>query len=201
MKTTSRHISFEKLADLAENRLADEERAASLSHVADCSHCGARLNDLAQLINIMRTDSAEDAPRDVRANAVALFGVRGSSTKPGMAQRLIAALSFDSAGLSPAHGLRSGQPQARQLLYSAGENDLDLRIRPGGAEWFVSGQVLGQCEGGQVELQGEAGASAVVVPLNDLCEFALPPVPTGRYTLRLRLTDMEVEVPDLELRA
>ena len=201
MKTTSRHISFERLADLAENRLTDEERRASLSHVTACSHCAARLNDMEQLINLMRTDNAEDAPRDVRANAVALFGARGASTKPGIAQRLIAALSFDSARVSPAYGLRSGQPQARQLLYSAGENDLDLRIRPSGAEWFVSGQVLGQCEGGQVELQGEGGTTAADAPLNDLCEFALPPVPTGRYTLRLRLTDMEVEVPDLELRA
>jgi len=201
MKTTSRHISFEKLAELAENRLADEERAASLSHVTACSPCAARLNELEQLINIMRTDNAEDAPRDVRANAVALFGVRGSSRKTSVTQRLIAALSFDSARLSPSYGLRSGQPQARQLLYSVGENDLDLRIRPSGAEWFVSGQVLGQCEGGQVELQGEGGASAAKSMLNDLCEFALPPVPTGRYTLRLRLTDMEVEVPDLELRA
>ncbi|HEX8772685.1 MAG TPA: hypothetical protein VF735_03700 [Pyrinomonadaceae bacterium] len=201
MKTTSRHISFEKLADMAENRLPDEERAASLSHVAACAHCTSRLSELEQLINLMLTDRAEDAPRDVRADAVALFGVRGASTKPSVAQRLIAALSFDSARLSAAHGLRSGQPQARQLLYSAGENDLDLRIRPGGAEWFVSGQVLGQCEGGQVELQDEGGAAAAVVALNDLCEFALPPVPTGRYTLRLRLTDTEVEVPNLELRA
>src|SRR4051794_40945594 len=100
MKTTSRHISFEKLADLTENRLPDEERAASLSHVTACSHCAARLNDLEQLVNLMRTDSAEDALRDVRANAVALFSVRGSSTKTSIAQRLIAALSFDSARLS-----------------------------------------------------------------------------------------------------
>ena len=199
MKTTSRHISFEKLADLAENRLSHEERAASLSHVTACSHCGARLKELERLVNLMRTDSAEDAPRDVRANAVALFGVRGSSTKPSIAQRLIAALSFDSARLSPAYGLRSGQPQARQLLYSAGENDLDLRVRPSGAEWVVSGQVLGVCAGGQVELQGETGGSTAIAALNDLCEFALPPVPTGRYTLKLLLNDMEVEVPDLEL--
>lgn len=199
MKKPSRHISFEKLAELAENRLPDEERAASLGHVSACPHCTARLDSLEQVINLMLTDRAEDAPRDVKANAVGLFQRRGFSIKPSIVQRLLASLSFDSAQVLPAHGLRSGQPQARQLLYSAGENDLDLRIRPSGDAWVVSGQVLGQCSGGAVELHGEAGAAAA--PLNDLCEFALPPVPAGSYTLRLRLTDMEVEVPDLELRA
>src|SRR5215210_2701291 len=101
MKTTSRHISFEKLADLAENRLSEEKLAVSLRHGTACSHCAARVNDLEQLVNLMRTDSAEDAPRDARANAVALFGMRGSPTKTSIAQRLIAALSFDSARLSP----------------------------------------------------------------------------------------------------
>jgi hypothetical protein len=199
MKKTTHHISFEKLADLVENRLADEERRASLDHLSACSRCAARSDELGQLINLMRTDKAEDAPRDVRANALALFAGRVASTKTGVVERLLAALSFDSTQLSPSYGLRSGHAAARQLLYSAGENDLDLRIKPSGAEWVVSGQVLGQCSGGTVELHGEEYNA--VAPLNDMCEFALPPVPSGRYTLRLRLSDIEVEVPGFELKA
>ena len=199
MKTT-RHISFEKLSELAEDHLSDEERAASISHVTACSHCAARLDNVKQLINLMRTDKAEDAPRDVRTGAVALFRARVSSTKPSVMRRILASLSFDSLQLTPAYGVRSGQSPTRQMLYSAGDKDVDLRVTPSGEAWVISGQVLGlECEGGQVRLQGESDETAV--PLNDLCEFTLPPVPSGSYTLRLRFKDMEVEVPDLELRA
>lgn len=195
----SRHIPFAKLADLAENRLAADENRALLSHVSACSRCTGQLNELQQLVNLMRTDTAEDAPRDVKANALALFHSRAASAKPSVVRRVLAALNFDSAQSMPAYGLRSGQPQARQFLYSAGENDLDLRVKPSGESWIVSGQVLGQCTGGQVSLKGEAGVAAA--EMNNLCEFTLPPVPAGRYTLQLRLTDVEVEVPDLDLKA
>jgi hypothetical protein len=157
------------------------------------------LDELKQLVQLMRTDTAEDAPRDVKAQAIALFNARAASAKPSVVRRILAALNFDSAQSSPAYGLRSGQPQARQFLYSAGENDLDLRVKPSGESWVVSGQLLGQCEGGQVRLEGEAATATV--EMNDLCEFTLPPVPAGRYTLQLRLTDVEVEVSELDLKA
>ena len=195
----ARHISFATLADLVENRLSADENRETLNHVSACSRCESQLNELKQLVSLMRTDTAEDAPRDVKANAVALFRARAASAKTSVVRRVLAALNFDSAQSSPAYGLRSGQPQARQFLYSAGDNDLDLRVKPSGESWVVSGQVLGQCAGGQVEIKGEAGTAAV--QMNDLCEFTLPPVPAGRYTLQLRLTDVEVEVPDLDLKA
>jgi hypothetical protein len=197
--TISRHIPFATLADLVEKRLSADENRETLNHVSACSRCTGQLNELQQLVSLMRTDTAEDAPRDVKANALALFQARAASAKPSVVRRVLAALNFDSAQSSPAYGLRSGQPQSRQFLYSAGENDLDLRVRPNGEAWVVSGQVLGQCDGGEVELRGEAGTAAV--RMNDLCEFTLPPVPTGRYTLQLRLNDVEVEVPDLDLKA
>jgi hypothetical protein len=199
LSTKSRHIPFAKLAELAENLLPANEGAALLGHVSACSRCETKMAELKQLVHLMRTDRAEDAPRDVRANVLDLFRMRASSIKPSVVRRILAALSFDSAQSSPAYGLRSGQPQSRQFLYSAGENDLDLRVTPSGETWIVSGQVLGKCAGGEVKLEGESAAAAV--PLNELCEFTLPPVPTGRYTLQLLLNDVEVEVPDLDLKA
>ncbi|HEV2914262.1 MAG TPA: hypothetical protein VGX92_13375 [Pyrinomonadaceae bacterium] len=199
MTTKSRHIPFTKLAELAENLLPADENRALLGHVSACSRCETKMSELKQLIHLMRTDDAEDAPRDLLRSAVDMFRGLAHSTRPSAVRRILAALSFDSAQSSLAYGLRSGQPQARQFLYSAGENDLDLRLTPSGDAWIVSGQVLGQCAGGEVKLEGEAGRAAV--QLNELCEFTLPPVPMGRYTLQLHLNDVEVEVPELDLKA
>jgi hypothetical protein len=200
MKTTSQHIPFARLADLAEDRASAEERTTSMTHLAACSHCAAELQRVGQVLELMRTDTATDAPRDVLAYAINIFRGRELS-EPSLLRRIVAALSFDSSmNMTPAFGVRSGQATARQLLYSAEQSDIDLRISCQDDEWIVAGQLLGQdCVGGRVEIEGESGLA--VAALNELCEFTLPPLPPGSYTLRLLLRDAEVEIPQLELRA
>jgi hypothetical protein len=200
MKTTSQHIPFARLADLAENRASAEEQTASMTHLSACSHCAAEMQRVGQVLELMRTDTATDAPRDVLAYAINTFRGRELS-EPSLLRRIVAALSFDSSmNMTPAFGVRSGQATSRQLLYSAEQSDIDLRISCQDDEWIVAGQLLGQdCVGGRVEIEGESGLA--VAALNELCEFTLPPLPPGSYTLRLLLRDAEVEIPQLELRA
>ena len=196
MKTPFQHIPFAKLADLAEDKLPANERTESLDHVSSCSRCGSELQRLGSLITAMRTDTSEDAPRDVIAHAFNIF--RQRETQPSLLRRIVAALSFDSRALTPAFGVRAGQSAVRQLLYEAEDNELDLRLVAVGEQWVIAGQVLGaSCAGGQVELASDS--AIVAASLNDLCEFKLAAVPAGSYRLRLRLEDVEIEVPQLEL--
>jgi hypothetical protein len=82
------------------------------------------------------------------------------------------------------------------VLFEAEGYAIDLRIAPLGEVWRVSGQALGPGAGGRVMLLGPV---AVEAALNDLSEFTLPPVPTGRYTLRLTLDEIEIEAADLSV--
>lgn len=201
MKTTSQHIAFSALADFAENRTASDERTELMTHISGCSKCGDELQGLEQVMVLMRTDTEPDAPRDLIAYAMNLFAQREVPRAPSLVRRIVAALTFDSsANLAPAFGMRSGQTTSRQLVYSAGGNDVDLRLTPLKDQWVIAGQLLGEgCEAGEVRLEGEATSAAA--PLNELCEFTLPPVPSGRYKLFLRLGNIEVEVPQLELES
>ena len=122
-----------------------------------------------------------------------------SEGHPSALVHVVAVLSFDSRQLSPAFGVRSGQSVARQLLFSIGENDLDMRVAPDDGAWVVSGQVLGDCLGGEVELRGENRTEHA--SMNELCEFYLPSVPPGSYSLFVHIPNMEIEVPEFELRA
>ncbi|HEY0407397.1 MAG TPA: hypothetical protein VGC89_16815 [Pyrinomonadaceae bacterium] len=202
MNLTFQHLPFEKIADLAEKRLSDQERAAAQAHVSGCSRCSEQLARIEQTINLMRTDESKDAPRDVLASVMNMFRARSAAaSEPSLVRRVLAALNFDSTTLAPAYGVRSGQAAARQMLYSAGENDVDLRVQPAGESWVVSGQVLGECGGGRVELEDNTASVAAAVELNELCEFTLPAVASGSYKLRLRLNDVEVEIPELQLKA
>ncbi len=200
MTTASKHISFAELADLADKRAAGDKQAIALSHLAECLVCAQQLDRIGQVLELMRTDTSADAPRDVLAYAVNIFSRRESS-QPSILRRIVAALSFDSSSnLAPAFGVRAGQGASRQLLYSAEENDIDIRITPEGESWIVAGQVFGEgCVGGRIEIEGEG--ELATADLNDLCEFTLPPVPAGSYAVRLRLGSAEVEISELQLSA
>lgn len=201
MKINSQHIPFSALADLAENRTATDERNEQMTHISTCTRCGDELQRLAHVLLLMRTDTEPDAPRDLIAYAVNIFAPSEESKAPSLLRRIVAALTFDSsANLAPAFGMRSGQVASRQLVYSAEGNDVDLRLTPLKDQWVIAGQLLGQdCEAGEVRLEGETRSAAA--PLNELCEFTLPPVPSGSYKLLLRLGNIEVEVPQLELKS
>jgi len=208
MSFLSSHIRFAELVDLAESSSASSERhAAALAHAKACVQCAAKVADLERTIMLMRGDESADVPAHAIAAAVSSFRTRRvpdntadsvADAFKAEARRLLAVLTFDSRQMSPSYGLRAGGlATERQLLFSAGENDLDLRIAPSGEDWRVSGQVLGDCAGGSVELFGPI--DRVQATLNDLCEFHFPPMPAGNYALRLRLGDTDVEALGLEV--
>lgn len=205
MKLTSHPVPFARLADLVEGRLTAEERTATQSHLAACRRCSEQVVQLEKAIGLMRADASEDAPRDALSYAVSMFRTRNAaaSKSSSLVGRIVATLTFDSSRNAPIFGVRSGQPAAgRQLMFSAGERDIDLRLARGDEGWTISGQVLGECAGGRVEVEGSGGETREsAAELNDLCEFTLPPVPAGSYTLLLHLSGVDVQVPDIDLRA
>ncbi|HWW77137.1 MAG TPA: hypothetical protein VNZ44_17170, partial [Pyrinomonadaceae bacterium] len=155
MRLTPQHIPFARLADMAEGRLTAQESAEASAeeraHLAACARCAGEAERLGRLTALMRADASEDAPAEALAGVLRMFRAHAATAtaEPGLLRRLVAALTFDSTHLQPAFGVRSGQPApARQLLFSAGDYDVDLRLAPGTEGWTVSGQVLGPCRGG-----------------------------------------------------
>jgi hypothetical protein len=191
----SHHIPFATLVDLAEGRR--ESDAQQTAHLSACARCAADRRWLEQTMTLMRTDDSTDAPAHVIDRAVRLM--RPQEAGPSLLRRVLATLSFDSAQMQPAFGLRAGQPAMRQLLFNAEGRDIDLRISGSGDVWIVAGQVLGSCQRGAARLRN--ADSDVQTELNNLCEFALSPVAAGTYTLTLRLDDVEVELGGLEVGA
>ena len=191
----STHISVETLADIAEGRVTQEARKAAMAHFSECSTCRDKLGRLQQIILTMRSDGTNDVPRDVLTSAIDIF----SQEKHSPLRRIIALLIFDSRNAGPAFGTRSLRADSRQMVYSAEETDLDLRITVQNDECILSGQVIGEgCAEAHVEISGVMGSTEAV--LNEVCEFTLPPIPAGKYSLRLKMLDRQIEIPELELK-
>lgn len=191
---TTDHLRYSQLADIAEGRITPDE--AMRAHLAECASCAGELEWLDRVIGLMRDAAADPAPAWAAARLRTLFEQRRPS--PGAPRPIEALLRFDSARSAPAFGLRSGGAHERQLLLRAEAYDVDLRIAPSGESWALSGQLLGHPgPGGGAELMGAAGLARA--EMNDLLEFALAPVPAGRYTLTLALGDQTIVVSGLEL--
>jgi hypothetical protein len=142
----------------------------------------------------------EAAPEHVIQQAFTIWQPRRAPA-PTLLQRVAAALSFDSGWTAvPAAGVRSATPRQRQVLFTVGSNDIDLRILPLGDSFVLSGQVLGPETKGELSLAiGTAHRQRVA--LDAMAEFRFEPAPAGQARLVLHLPDAEVELPAVTLTA
>jgi hypothetical protein len=194
------HLPFHQLVDYVEGRLPLTERAELEAHLVACVTCSAKVVRLEHLIDLMRTDKSEDVPPTVVTRVKRLFRSRSvpEATSSGFRRTFLAVLHFDSMGLTQAFGVRSGKPGSRQLLFSTGVDEIDLRIEPAGQAWTVSGQILGEsATGGTVVLKGDLGETQA--DLNEMSEFVLPSIEAGTYKLILNLENVDVEIEDLRI--
>ena len=181
--------------------MADDQStvsAAAREHLATCSHCSKQVESLRQIISLMKADTSEDAPAELVQYARNIFRSRAMREGRSLLTTIIASLVFDSLTSAPAFGLRSQATAGRQLIYSAEAADIDVRISPENDEWQIAGQVLGlSCTGGDVDLESDSFSASVA--LNDICEFSFGTVPNGVYKISVRLPDLSIEIPPLEL--
>lgn len=184
------HIPYERLVDRAEGRLTHTQTVALDEHLAGCVRCQEEEARIEHMVAAMRHDESIDAPPALIARAVAIFRARVAEPAPSLFQRLVAVLSFENTTLTPALGLRSSGSGERQMIFTANEYDVDLRMAAGEAGWVISGQLLGAAEiSGAATLTSDAISQTVA--LSKELTFAFPPVVAGRYVLTLRFDQIE----------
>lgn len=196
MATSQNHLEFSKLVDLVDGSLAPDEGERLHGHLSDCPWCAAAKNRLEQAVKLMRSDTLENAPEYAVATAIAAFQSRPKPDRR-LLPRLAAILKFDSLQPAAAFGVRSVISPERQLIFEAGDHEIQLSAVASDGEWIVSGQVLGSCSGGLVELIGNTGSAKAAI--DELCEFRIAAVPNGRYTLKVLLNEIELELPGFDL--
>lgn len=116
--------------------------------------------------------------------------------------RVAAVLSFDSwAAPALAPGMRSLRSPTRQLLYSAGGRDIDLRITPERPGFSLAGQVLGPDETGRVELVrlDIDTDPARLAPLDELGEFRIEGLKPGFYSLTVHAGGPALQLPPFDI--
>lgn len=187
----SRHLSPEQLIAAGEGTLSAESRL----HLATCARCTHEVAKVSRLLNLMATNDLETPPAQATTAVFAMLPP--AAPQPTLLQRLQAVLRMDSGTGSLAFGMRGGQGKSRQLLFSAGPYEIDLRLRPEAQGWVLMGQLLGEAEAGIVRITN--GQHTFVSDINMMGEFMFSAVPAGTYTLIVAIEDMELEISNLDL--
>jgi len=149
---------------------------------------------LEHIIRRMQADNAIDAPAELTKFAKGLYRTRVVEPTPSLFKRIAAVLSVDLAPGRAAFGERSASgSQARQMLFEAGDNAVDLRVTAAGKAFDIRGQILGDgFENGSVEIAGqkieiENGA------------FALKNIAAGEYSLTAQGGEQEIFIEKIIL--
>jgi hypothetical protein len=152
-----------------------------------------------RIIQLMQRDDSADAPGDSIRWAKNIFRSRVSEPKASLVQKVLAVLQMDISPNKAAFGERSGTGgQARQMLFDAGENSIDLRIKETDGAWEIHGQILGTgFAGGTVKLFNNNTSHKASA--SEMSEFKLAGVAPGVYSFAVTSGEKELVIEGLDL--
>lgn len=194
-----RHITAEKLMEYMDGLLTDEGKASIDGHLSQCSDCHQTNQELQQFILRLQSDSAFEPPAEVLQWGISLFQpmLQPQETVGGKVRKIIASLIFDTFDEPMAAGVRRVGAPPRQLLFRAGDVDVDVKIESSDASDRISlvGQVLSNDEkffdNTPVKLESH-GMVRYKTMTNLVGEFAFDEVPKDTYHLSVDLPEGQI---------
>lgn len=198
---------FDKILDWIEGRLPPEEAELVAAHVADDEEARADADWMRAFARVSEEAIISSPPPEVREELARRFETFAEERRqPGIFQRVLATLSFDS-GMQPAFGVRSAAAKEvqRQYIYSTDLADVALNAQPRpGGKLDLLGQVLPEGEDDPddftVQLLRGGVEAAEIVAADDLGEFAFEEIEPGSYEMILATERYEILIPPFELR-
>jgi hypothetical protein len=152
------------------------------------------------IVKRMLADRLQDAPADAIKWAKDLYRTRVVAKPAGLLQRIVAVITADIAPGQLAFGERSGSAgQARQILFEAGENAVDLRITSANGKFDIRGQILGDgFENADIELA--SGDTKFTAKADEMSTFSFGSVSAGDYSLTVSNDSAEIVIEQLTLK-
>jgi len=152
-----------------------------------------------KIIHLMQTDNSADAPKDSIAWTKNLFHARAAEPKKSLVQKVLAVLQMDLAPDKAAFGERSASASAiRQMLFGAGDYQIDLRIAKANKGFTVTGQIFG-ADSGEADIRLFGGGKNFTAKTNELSEFRFDNISKDKYTLSLTFKDKEITIESIEI--
>ncbi len=196
MKKAARHLEFERIISIAENATAnfsiDEQ-----THLANCSECSASRRKLTNLFTLAPNDFSETVPQAATANLLNIYRKPEAQPQKTLKNRLAGLLIFDDWKPEFALNERLSFQDTRQLLYRAGDYNIDLRVNFADEKCLVSGQIFPEIENAVVKIYN--ANFSLETSLNEYGEFNFSPVEPGNFNLQIVLENETIEIRDISV--
>jgi len=152
-----------------------------------------------KIVHLMQTDNSSDAPADSVKWAKNLFRARAARPEKSLVQKVLAVLQMDLSPGQTAFGERSASASAvRQMLFSAGDDKIDLRITKNKRGFTVAGQILGgDFDGAEISFFNEN--RTFTTKSNKLSEFKFENIAKGKYNFSLTSKIKEIVIENIEI--
>jgi len=152
-----------------------------------------------KIVRLMQTDNSADAPKDSVKWSKNLFLSRAAAPKKSLVQKVMAVLQMDLSPDKAAFGERSASSsQIRQMLFGAGDYQIDLRITKANKGFTVTGQILGE-DSAEAEIKLFNNGKNFTAKTNELSEFSFENIAKDKYTLSLTFKDKEIVIENIEI--
>jgi len=197
--------SVEQLLALAYNRLPGDEAERIRIHLnAGCDACRQQFDQLQKIFVPTPSYDLPEPPDWLRRQAMYLFAWHTTRSRPSRRKQIPGILLVDSFAEERLLGLRGTGPTSRQMLYRAGEYDIDLCIDY--VESVEAFDIMGQSMPLSRDLSAVTGAEVKLLQgslvafgtkTNEFGEFILDGIRQGLYDLKLELPDEEIDIVGL----
>jgi hypothetical protein len=193
-----RHITVENLIDYIESQASDVEKSTLEGHVATCRECAELKQEFQALIYRLKDDASFEPPAELVQWSVDLFQpVEQPQDAVSGLRKFIASLVFDTYDQPILAGVRRVGAPPRQLLFRAGDVDVDVKIESMEANDRITlvGQVLSNTakffDNTPVKLESH-GIVRYRTTTNVVGEFSFDEVPKDTYHLSVDLPEGQI---------
>jgi hypothetical protein len=193
-----RHITIENLVEYVDGKVSGVEKSTLENHVAACRDCSELKQEFQALINRLRQDAAFEPPAELVDWGINLFQpIMQPQGKLSGVRKYIASLVFDTYDQPLLAGVRRVGAPPRQLLFRAGDVDVDVKIESMEANDRITlvGQVLSNTDkffdNTPVKLESH-GIVRYRTRTNVVGEFSFDEVPKDTYHLSVDLPEGQI---------
>ena len=192
-----RHVTVENLIDYIEGQASDVDKSTLERHMTDCNECEELKQEFQIVIARLREDASFEPPAELLQWGINLFQPVAQPEGASGLRKFIASLVFDTYEQPMMAGVRRVGAPPRQLLFRAGDVDVDVKIESMEANNRITlvGQVLSSnakfFDNTPVKLESH-GMVRYRTQTNVVGEFSFDEVPKDTYHLSVDLPEGQI---------
>jgi len=192
-----RHVNIEDLMSYMDGKISDVEKLTVEGHFSSCNECAELKQELQVLVTGLQADSSFEPPAELVNWGISLFQPVVQPKAESKIRKIIASLVFDTFDQPMLAGVRRVGAPPRQLLFRAGDVDVDVKIESMEANDRITlvGQVLSSAskffDNTPVKLESH-GIVRYRTTTNLVGEFSFDEVPKDTYHLSVDLPEGQI---------